>query len=246
MQVQRKQIVKNVGPDDTSKTSISKQIGSDVLLVGDLKIKLPDDKYLNWAVVKDQTFKVNKGDLIVDKFNEDFPALRVGDYDELIKLCSRSKKLNEWQTAANVLYSDTAIMPLYLDDVLEPKEHKELTIKVTNINNIISIFQDKRKALAEKYQIEMRKIDSDEEIETSKILKGDKKLQILTLNTTSLPGQVQKAIIGYKPADALNTQESRTMFAREMLVNYKVALFNLIKQNPEIDILKLVDDNQTK
>jgi hypothetical protein len=113
---------------------------SKTVFIGDLEVKLPDETLDNWVVVKQQSIKYVKGDIILEKFNKDFPHAVVDSYDVICDLASRSTKISEWLVNANTIYSELAEMPLYLDGLVEPKIYKGLTQDIQRINETIGSF----------------------------------------------------------------------------------------------------------
>jgi hypothetical protein len=219
---------------------------SKTVFIGDLEVKLPDETLDNWVVVKQQSIKYVKGDIILEKFNKDFPHAVVDSYDVICDLASRSTKISEWLVNANTIYSELAEMPLYLDGLVEPKIYKGLTQDIQRINETIGSFSQSRQQLAEKYKNELKILEKKEKEAINKI-KGDNKfLRVLTLNTTSLPLTLQLMINGYSPSNSENLQESQKVFAREMLINYKVSLIKKIIEDPNFKVDIVIDDNQLK
>jgi hypothetical protein len=219
---------------------------SKTVFIGDLEVKLPDETLDNWVVVKQQSIKYVKGDIILEKFNKDFPHAVVDSYDVICDLASRSTKISEWLVNANTIYSELAEMPLYLDGLVEPKIYKGLTQDIQRINETIGSFSQSRQQLAEKYKSELKILEKKEKEAINKI-KGDNKfLRVLTLNTTSLPLTLQLMINGYSPSNSENLQESQKVFAREMLINYKVSLIKKIIEDPNFKVDIVIDDNQLK
>jgi hypothetical protein len=219
---------------------------SKTVFIGDLEVKLPDETLDNWVVVKQQSIKYVKGDIILEKFNKDFPHAVVGSYDVICELASRSTKISEWLVNANTIYSELAEMPLYLDGLVEPKIYKGLTQDIQRINETIGSFSQNRQQLAEKYKNELKILEKKEKEAIDKIKGNNKFLRVLTLNTTSLPLTLQLMINGYSPSNSENLQESQKVFAREMLINYKVSLIKKIIEDPNFKVDIVIDDNQLK
>jgi hypothetical protein len=219
---------------------------SKTVFIGDLEVKLPDETLDNWVVVKQQSIKYVKGDIILEKFNKDFPHAVVDSYDVICELASRSTKISEWLVNANTVYSELAEMPLYLDGLVEPKIYKGLTHDIQRINETIGSFSQNRQQLAEKYKNELKILEKKEKEAIDKIKGNNKFLRVLTLNTTSLPLTLQLMINGYSPSNSENLQESQKVFAREMLINYKVSLIKKIIEDPNFKVDIVIDDNQLK
>lgn len=220
--------------------------GKKFITVGDLKIAKPEDKLDDWTVVKQQSMKYVKGDVIVENFNKDFPHAVVDNYEVICDLASRSRKISEWLVNANITYSELAEMPLYLEGLVEPKTYKNLSTDILHINRTIGSFSQQRQELAEKYKKELKNLEKKENESINKIKGNNKLLRILTLNTTALPLTLQLMISGYSPSNSLNVQESQKVYAREMLINYKVALIKKVIANPDIDIDVIIEESQLK
>lgn len=216
------------------------------VFIGDLEVKLPDESLDNWVVVKQQSIKYVKGDIILEKYNKEFPHAIVKSYDVICELASRSTKLSEWLVNANSIYSELAEMPLYLDGLVEPKIYKGLTQDIQKINETIGNYSQSRQQLAEKYKSDLKLLEKKEKESIDKIKGNNKFLRVLTLNTTSLPLTLQLMINGYSPSNSENLQESQKVFAREMLINYKVSLIKKIIEDPNFKVDTIIDDNQLK
>lgn len=209
-------------------------------------INLPDRDKNNWVVIKEESLKYDKGALVLDSFNKEFPHLQMDSYEKLVLVCGRSRKLSEWLIMANLKYSEFAQMPSYLEDLVEPSEFKIIQGKITSINEQIASYSAKKQKLAEKYKSDLRNLEAEESKKISEAKGDNKALIILSLNQTQLPASLQLAIENYEPSDKTDLQESRRVYAREVLISYKKSLLQVIKDVPEVDVLKLIEENELK
>lgn len=205
-----------------------------------------DINYEDWTVIKQESYKLSKSELVLSKFKKDFSAFQIDDYEMLTRVCSRSKKLTEWLINANLIFSDEAQLPIFLKDIVEPKQFSNLQSDLTRINKVISDYSIKKRELADKYKNDLRKLDVEEENAVDKIKEKDKLLTVLSLNSTCLPLTLQLQIEKYVPKDIENMQESREMYGRESLIQYKKMLCKIVMEVKDVDIKKIIDDNQLK
>jgi hypothetical protein len=209
-------------------------------------VKDPDGDFKDWTVVKQESYKLGKRELILNKFKEDFPQFEINDYDELTNTCSRSSAFTEWLINANLVYADQAQTPLFLKDIVEPTKFQSLQKDLTDINKIISVSSIKKRKLADKYKVDLKVLDDEEKSSVNKVKKKDKYLKVLSINSTSLPFTLQLQIERYVPKDSENVQESRDVFAREILINYKRMLCKIVKDDPNVDIDAIITSNLLK
>lgn len=203
------------------------------------------DNFEDWTVVKQESYKLSKEKIIVDKFNEEFKFI-VKDYKELTNACSRSKAFTEWLINANIAYSEEAELPLFIKDVIEPEHFSKLQTELTLINRKIADYSIRKRDLAERYKSDLKELQIKEEQETSKMKQKDKLLEVLSLNSQYLPFTLQLQIERYTPKDEENSQESREVYARECLIKYKRALCQIVVDNPSVDITEVINSNMLK
>jgi arsenate reductase-like glutaredoxin family protein len=209
-------------------------------------VKDPDGNFKDWTVIKQESFKLDKSTLILDKFKKDFPQYKIDDYEFLTRACSRSKEMTQWLINANLEYADEAQTPLFAKDIIEPGHFKQLQSKITEISKVISKQSLKKRELADKYKSDLKDLENEEKILVNKIKGDDKYVKILSLNSTYLPFTLQIQIEGYVPKDKENLQESRDVFARETLIQYKRTLCQMVKDNPKVDIDGVIESNLLK
>lgn len=211
-----------------------------------IKVAQPGSNFKDWVIIEQESLSYNKGDKILERWNNDFPHFKMDDYEKLTEACSRTRKFSEWLTMANLEYSNFAQLPKFLDGEVSPEIFQEKQTKLNSINKTVSKFSKEKKELSEKYKIDLREIENTEKKEVDKILNKDKILKVLAMNSTRLPFSLQLNIQGYTPSDTKNNQESRQSYGREVLIQYKKALIQTINRLPDVDIDALIDANELK
>lgn len=212
-----------------------------------ITVECPDVDENNWTVVKEESIEYNKGQYILDAFNVDFPQFKVNSYEQLVRVASRSKKLTEWLLNANIQYSDSTQLPLFLEGLVEPAEYKKVTQDMQSVKRIISEGSQERQLCAEKYKKAVQEIEAKEEEKLRKLKTDKTLLKILTLNSQYLPLTLQLSIEGYKSTiGSATVEESRKVYGREILIQYKQALVQAYVNNPDIDIDGIIEANELK
>jgi hypothetical protein len=223
--------------------------------VNGIKIDVKDNqKDMNgWVVIENQSFSFDKTEIIHDEFIKDWPHIKLfGEstqdrYDLICRLASRSPEMSEWLSLKNILYSDTTQMPTWVKGYVDPNEYKLRARKLLVLSDLSAEYADKKSAAAREYTAAIRKLESEQALKARKIMDGDNVLKILCLNSSSLPISLQLAIEGYTPADKQqDISESRKVYAREMLIQFKIALLNAWKNQNISDIDDVVRELKTK
>lgn len=199
----------------------------------------------DWTIIEQQSFKLNKRDIILSKFKSEF-EFDVNSYEELVECCSRSRVYSKWLINANLLYSEESQVPLFLKDLIEPKEYSSIQSKLSEINANYSTYSKKKKILSEKYKNELKIIEEEEERAITKIKGHSKYLKVLSMDSTYLPFSLQILINRYTPNDSEKVAESRISYGREVLIQYKRTLCEIIKDDPTVDIDSIIEENVLK
>jgi hypothetical protein len=206
----------------------------------------PSDDSSDWFVVQEESLSLDKGQLILNQFKQEFPHFNVNSYDELTEACSRSEYFNDWLINANLKFSEFSQVPLFLKDSIKGEEFKEIQNNLTKVNKIIGLNSQKKQKLAAEYKNSIKHIDLNEKNEIGKILDSNKILKILSLKSTYLPFSIQLMIQKYVPNDLDEVQESRRMYGRECLIRYKKYLVDLVISDPTFDIDAEIESNKIK
>jgi len=220
---------------------------------GFIEFNQPDKSEDNWVVIKSESVAYDKKALILDKFRTDFPHLPISGvdddvkFDNLTRLCGRTRELARWFAQANLLYSDLTQLPLYLKDHVEPGAYSKIKDKVLLLNKKAAANAEARRELALEYEKKVKRLDAEYKADVSKFIGSDKVLKIITLTAEAMPASLQLALDNYTPADKeVDIGESRKRYAREMLIQFKIKLLEIIEADPSIDIDELVSSMALK
>lgn len=214
---------------------------------GFIEFNQPDKSEDNWVIIKSESVAYDKKRLILDKFKSDFPHLPISGsdddvkYDNLTRLCGRTRELARWYAQASLLYSDLTQLPLYLKDHVEPGSYTKIKEKILVLNKKAAANAVTRRELAIEYENKIKRLDSEYKSDVSKFIGSDKILKIITLTAEAMPASLQLALDNYTPADKeVDIGESRKRYAREMLVQFKIKLLEIIEADPSVEIDDLI------
>lgn len=230
--------------EDDIKPGVEYTVGD---TVNGVKMNLPNQLEDEWIAVKQESIEFDRASYVLEQFKNDYPDIEVGEDIKLVySLCSRSTALNTWLASVNLKFSDYTQLPLYLSSLIEPTKFKVIKEEISEVRKIVASSSSKRLDAAKKYQAEIAKIDKEE----ASLLQAKKKdnpiLKVLTMNSTRLPLSLQLQIEKYVPTVTDDEAASRKVYAREMLIQYKIGLIKMIKQKPDIDIEAIIKSNETK
>lgn len=219
---------------------------------GDISLQIeqvstdPDD----WKTIEMENYKPDRDQHILDKFIEDHPdiALPKGDDDSKVSLiyalCSRSSALAEWLQNANASYALEATLPRYIEGIVSPKVFTEAEKALTKISNLQKARSVAESAANAKYKTDMAIAKKTFDDNSAK-LKTNNVIKILNVKSTDLPITLQLAIENFVPASDANSPDKKT-YAREVLLNYRLALFKFISENPSADIDLVISSMRLK
>jgi len=199
-----------------------------------------DENIDNWLIVKDEKYRPDRGVFVLEKFKDDFPEIIVDSIDRVYSLCSRSSALNEWLAKVNLSYALIQNEPTFYRDKIEASRYNLVNEELLKNNSILSNKAKEELELAADYRSKMDKI----KLKYSKIEYKSKEARVISMNTTELPLTLQLAIENYTPAS--DDSPNRRSYARELLINYKLSLLNVIKENPEVNIDIIIKDSYVK
>lgn len=207
----------------------------------DYDVNAPPSDSNAWLVVQEELYRPDKGKFVLDKFQSDYPSITVNDEEQIYSLASRSTMLAEWLAKTNIEYAVIEGAPTYFREYVDPSDFEKASDEVRRISLSLSEKAKAQEAAVQEYKNKLAKIDK----EFSLKIKTDNKIaKVISLNSTLLPLSIQLAIDNYTPA-AESTINQKT-FGRECLMNFKIALLKALKKNPELDIDKIVKENQVK
>lgn len=208
-------------------------------------VKRPKKDSDNWYVIQQASFTIDKQDFILRKFREDFPNLNVLDYAQFELVLNRSAKLQEWYSITSLLYTDSIQLPVAYKDLFNPSEYQGYFKDMQVYKNNLAKESLEIEKLSSKFKSDVNNIKKKYFNLNKEIIDKNKYYPIITLNGTQLPLSIQIEIEKYTPKDGDITQQ-KSLYAREYLINYKRFLIEKVKQNPEIDILGLIEEMQVK
>lgn len=214
--------------------------------IGSLEIKLPANDPKDWKIVVDEKFKPDRGAYILAAFVEAFPevASKISTVDEVYALSSRSKKLTEWLANMNVIYSQQANTPIWYRDAIPAGKFKKAADILTKVNFAEASRSAELEKASNEYRNKCREINEKYNKNINSIAKDDKYVQVMALNTTSLPLTLQLLIEKFSPAEGSDI--SAKAFGREVLASYKLALIAKINEDEKFDVQAEVATNATK
>jgi hypothetical protein len=207
----------------------------------ELLVQFENDKN-DYLIIKDEQYRPDKSEFVFNRFLMDFPHLvQVRDVQMVYSLASRQNNLAEWLAKVNLDYALQQNEPTFYRDHVDPKEYETISgdIQETSIRNRNRANEEVAAAL--EYKSKMANIAK----KYDKFNYKSKYSRIILMNTTELPLTLQIAIDSYNPAEDPDLVSQKT-YAREMLVQYKLALINYLKQNPQVDIDSLIKSYLTK
>lgn len=211
--------------------------------IGDLEVKRPTKDQENWYVIEQQSFTISKEQFILDEFSKDFPHLKIDSFEKFQLVLSRSVKLQEWYAFASLKYTDSIQLPVAYKDLFDPNEYKTYFDDMQRYKSNLASESAEIEKLSSKFNNDLKIIKDKYKSLNDKIVSENKFYPILTVTGQDLPLSIQIEIEGYTPKTGDITQQ-RSLYAREMLINYKRSLIELVKNKPDIDVLSVIESNK--
>jgi hypothetical protein len=210
-----------------------------------LNVEAPSKDEDNWTVIQQQSFTIDKGEFVLNHFKKDFPKMKIKDYDQLLKIISRSKKLSEWYSKVSLLFADSIQLPLAFKDKFDPNEYQQLFSDIKNYKENLALESADIQRESAVFDQTILKIRNKYKKLNDVIINKNKVYPILTLTKEKLPISAQIQIEDYTPKTGDVTQK-KTAYAREILIQYQRALVDLVKENNDVDILAVIDQMSEK
>jgi hypothetical protein len=203
----------------------------------------------DWIVVKSQSVTFDKNDFFIKQFNKDFPNFKLlgsGNFEKftfLAESCARSPIMREWFASVSIKYSETTQLPLYLKNKVAPDDYKIYLERILELKDELSQIVLSRNNLAIQYNKDLAELKEQEDIIIKRSIGQDNILKILYLNTECLPFSIQLKVQGYEPKNPdVDVATSKRRLAQEYLVQFKIALLDLVKEKPDLDIDSLLQE----
>lgn len=204
---------------------------------------LPKDKD-SWKIIQSENYAPDRDEFILEKFKKDFKDIVVKDVQRVYALCSRSSALSDWLSRSNLDYSLNASVPKWLKAEINPEDFKKAQESIQKV----SISARKRSSAeliaSERFKKEMKIAKDVFEKETKEYMNTNL-VKILNLKSTDLPITLQSAIEDYTPGEAADSPDKK-VYAREVLVRFKISLLRYIKENPGEDIQSKIEEYRLK
>lgn len=197
----------------------------------------PDEQ--NWYTTESESFGIDKNVFVIESYNNDFPGYYIDNIEMLLNVISRSKALQKWYADCSAKYSQAAMLPSYLKQVVEPIKYKQISNKISKYNQILKKESDELEKESVIYKEKCRKISENNRKELD-LIKADKLVSIVTMNTTSLPISMQIDIEKYTPKDG-DIAQQRRKYARELLMCFQKQLATIVESDPTVDINLLIE-----
>lgn len=218
---------------------------------GDAFINVADigSKIESWTIKESETIISDVEEVIVNEFVKDFPRIKLPEgtineqYTLITKLVSRNSSLLEWYAAKKLVYSESKQLPKYLEGFVNPKEFNKIQEQLTSISDVVKDSVSKRQIASDNYKQKLKAIDDEESKRIGDIVRDNQVLKILLLDSSKLPLTLSLAIENYTPVDDVDdVAQNKRLYVRETLIQYKIALLKYLKENPNADIDKIVNE----
>jgi hypothetical protein len=227
--------------EDVLKRAVPSKLGE---FDQDVIIYNPSQNSDAWLTIGSESYTPDKQDFVVEKFKKDFQNIKgIDDIQQIGALASRSPKLSEWLNKTNLEYSLNAEVPLWAQDLIEPKTLKNLTKNIAESNKIEADRSQELNKLASKYKDEVSKINKAYDDKKDKVTNHDL-LLAFTCNATTLPLSIQQAIENYSPADS-NAPNKKT-YARELLLQWRQQLLMRKLRDPNFKVSEFINSQALK
>lgn len=213
--------------------------------IGDIEIERLSADQSTWYTVQQQSFTIDKEAFILEQFSKDFPTMKIKDFDQLKNVLSRSRKLQEWYATSSLLYADSIQLPVAFKDIFEPARYQEAFKDMMEYKSFLAKESEDISILAKKFDDDLASIKEKYKKELQRVVSKDKIYPILTLRSDDMPITIQIEIENFTPKTS-DTVQQKTIYARELLICYQRALLQKVKDDPEIDIIALIEAQKVK
>lgn len=192
-----------------------------------------------WYASKEQEYVPDRQKFIMEKFQLDFPDIKIDDFDKLTRLVGRNLSVKEWFARANAEYAADVRLPGYLKDLISNEQYDKTSKMIVEYNDMNKKESAESAKKSEQYKKDMEEIRERYAQKRKSYIDKDKLLFILTLPAEKLPLSISLAIENFTPKDASDQREKR-LFAREMLIKFKLALIKALQDGK--DVVAIVDE----
>lgn len=195
-----------------------------------------------WKIVQEENYIPDREEYVVKNFNLKFPQFESSnfDYDKICELSSRSTLVGEWLASTNASYAIDEQPPQYLREVMTPDKFIETVKKLKIIKGHLLAKTLADKTAADIYSTSL-KLNTKTYKDAIKTVTITNEIKVLNLRTNDLPISLQMAIMAYTPASASESPNSK-VYAREIFVQYKLALLRYCKNYPSTNLDELIEN----
>jgi len=202
--------------------------------------------YDDWKVSKAEKYTLDKDEYVVEQFKKDFPHIGEIDFEKITLLVSQNKSLAQWYARINALYQLEVRVPEYLKEHVSAEEFDVASKVITRYNKVQQDLAAELNSEARKYEQKIKEISAKHKAEIDKLTKN-KIVRILTMTFDELPLSVQLYVSNFgTDPESKEIAPNKQKLGKELLVNFKVALLQLLNEVPELDIEAVIKENQTK
>lgn len=220
-------------------------IENDNYKIGNIEVAKPTKNKDGWYGIQQQSFTIDKGQFLISEFNKDFPNFSVDSYEQLQDIVSRSSALKTWYAAASLKYVDNVQLPVAFKDVVEPDEYQTYFNDLQQIKKTYSQMSAEIEKESATFKKKVSAIQANSMKEVDKISSKNKYYPIFIMTKEDLPLTLQFEVNSYSPK-VDDVVKERSTYASELLINYQRSLIELVKENPDIDIVQVIEDNRLK
>lgn len=190
-----------------------------------INVKRPEKDFKKWSVNSKENLNDIEVNIIINKFEKKFPhiSLREDTFEALNSFWQMSDECNNLKNALSEKY----------------KADME-KLKSAQYDNLGAI-------LRENYKMDMQNLENQKKALFDKILAKNSILTILLLDNTELSISISDAIDNYLLGnDSLEAVFQRQLYQNEVLINYKIALLEIIHENPDVDVYDILNQLRYK
>lgn len=204
-------------------------------------INVPKSKD-DWYTIESETIALSRNIEIVNRFEEEF-NIKLNQKDDnanisyFFEIVSRNNSVREWYTKQKLIFNEVSEIPKYISENLTLDEYSITKQNLIRSKKLTVEVSTKIQELSERYQKDIKA----EKEKINKFVKegNDRFFEVLNLGVNDLPLELTIKVMNYVPSDDEDIS-SQKVYAREMLIQYKIFLINKLKENPDISVYDLI------
>jgi len=207
------------------------------------------EKSQDWVISKAESYVPDRDSEVLTEFKKKFPNLKVTSAKEVYELASRNKGIQEWLANFNLRFNLEIKVPFAFKNKIEAKEFSKLAENIKKINDARVDETTQTNKASDEFKLKLNQIRKKSKDTIDALKAKDQRLKILMLNSNDLPASISLAIAKYTPSQEDKDAPTQKAFAREILVNYQLALLDVLTANQEtegFDIQDVINENSLK